>query len=69
MSKINVTIDEGKLLVLEKLVDELSRVKPRTQIVKEYMQKAGFEYTSDPIDRLDMVLKEIHFIEAERELK
>jgi hypothetical protein len=42
---------------LESLVNELAKQKPQEQRIKAYMQQVGLDYTADPIERLNLVLR------------
>ena len=56
----------NRLQTLELLVDELMKEKPEEKLVKSYMQETGLQYTLDPIDRLNTVLKALHFKEGDK---
>lgn len=62
-------MDADRLILLENLVEELIKPTPEEKKVKEYMKQTGLEYTADPIDRLNMVLKALHFVETKEENK
>ena len=58
-------MNSSKLETLEKLVEELMKDQPEEQVVESYMKVTGLEYTSDPIQRINTVLKMLHFEETE----
>ena len=53
---------------MEELTNEVIKKKPEEAKLKSYMKKAGLKYSEDPIERIDIVLKQMQFIENE-ELK
>lgn len=61
-------MDLSRLEVLENLVDELMKDQPEEQVVKKYMRQTGIRYSDDPVERLNLVLKALHFVEP-NELK
>lgn len=56
-----------KLQILEILAEELLKDDPREEVVKKYMSQAGLPDSKDPIDRINKVLKALHFEEAGKE--
>lgn len=56
-----VEVSQNQLDVMERLVEELLKPCPEESLVEDYMQKAGLEYNSDPIERINMVLQALHF--------
>ena len=51
---------DDRLLIVEKLVDELMRARPRHDLVKNYMSQSGLVYSSDPIECIDKVLQALN---------
>ena len=49
------------LELLDKLTTEVVKENPETEKVKQYMKKAGLDYSEDPIERINLVLNEIQF--------
>jgi len=58
-----------KLRILENLVEELLKDDPEELRVQSYMQQAGIQDTQDPIDRINKVLRALHFEEPEKEIQ
>lgn len=58
-----------KLVILERLVDELLKEKPEESTVSQYMTEAGLPDSKNPIDRINMVLKALHFEEPQKEIR
>lgn len=56
-------MDMNRLEVLENLVDELMKDQPEELVVKKYMRQTGIRYSEDPVERLNLVLKALHFVE------
>ena len=54
-----------RLEVLEHLVDELMKDQPEDKLIKQYMKQTGIKYSEDPVERLNLVLKALHFTEPE----
>ncbi len=54
-----------RLEVLEHLVDELMKDQPEDKLIKQYMKQSGIKYSEDPVERLNLVLKALHFTEPE----
>lgn len=52
---------DERLRILELLVDELTKDSPSEALVKNYMDQSGLPYVEDPVDRINMVLKALHF--------
>jgi hypothetical protein len=49
--------------LLEALTHEVTKENPETEKLKLYMKKAGLKYTDDPIERINLVLKRMNFLE------
>lgn len=49
---------------LEVLVEEMLKPKPCEQTVKSMMKGNGLPYSSDPIERVNLVLRALHFNEG-----
>lgn len=60
---------DGKLEILETLVDELLKEQPEEKIVSRCMKTAGIPDSHDPIDRINKVLLALHFEEKDKEFK
>jgi hypothetical protein len=58
-----------RLQLLEVLVDELMKEDPSESVVTKCMTAVGLKDSKDPIDRINQVLKALHFEEPEREIK
>lgn len=58
-------MDVQRLEVLENLVEELMKSEPREDLVKQYMRETGIKYSVDPIERLNLVLRALHFDETD----
>ena len=56
-------MDVQRLNLLEELVNELIKDHPEESKIKHFMDQTGVRYTEDPIERLDLVLKALHFQE------
>ena len=56
-----------KLRLLEELVEELLKDDPNEPVVEKCMLAAGIPDSKDPIDRINKVLKALHFEEAGKE--
>jgi hypothetical protein len=63
----NGGMENGKLEILETLVDELLKAQPEEKVVKKYMSAAGIPDSQDPIDRINKVLLALHFEEKDKE--
>ena len=63
MPEKNITAKIERLDAMERLADEISKEKPCEQSIKRCMNQAGLRYVKDPLDRLSMILDEIHFLE------
>ncbi|MCB0343386.1 MAG: hypothetical protein H6626_12355 [Pseudobdellovibrionaceae bacterium] len=61
-------LQKEQLEVLEQLVEELMKDEPCEDTVKSYMGQTGIPYTSDPIERINVVLRALNFSEPEREV-
>jgi hypothetical protein len=57
-----------KLLVLEKLVDELLKDNPKEKVVQDCFLEAGIPDSKDPIDRINKVLLALHFEQSDKEI-
>ncbi|MCB0421885.1 MAG: hypothetical protein KDD61_12875 [Bdellovibrionales bacterium] len=55
--------EEARIETLEKLVDELMKEVPEESLIKSYMEQSGLQYSKDPIGRINIVLKALHFEE------
>ena len=49
-----------KQLEFQELVDELMKIKPNQDRVRDLTNKLGLPYRLDPIEQLDFVLKSAH---------
>lgn len=52
-----------RLTILEQLVEELVKDNPTEERVQQCMLAAGLEDSKDPIDRINQVLRALHFEE------
>lgn len=59
---------EERLHTLEQLVDELLKDSPEETKVRDFMTLTGIPYTKDPIERINSVLKALHFHEGDKEI-
>jgi hypothetical protein len=59
---------EEKLRILETLVEELLKDAPAENVVVECMNAVGIPDSKDPIDRINKVLRALHFEEKEKEI-
>ncbi|MCB0364007.1 MAG: hypothetical protein H6624_13320 [Bdellovibrionaceae bacterium] len=59
--------EELRIGRLESLVEEMLKSVPCEKTVKAMMQESGIEYSSDPIERINLVLKALHFEEGPSE--
>lgn len=50
-----------KMIVLEKLVEELLKENPEEKTVCKFLSDAGIPDNKDPIDRINKVLLALHF--------
>jgi hypothetical protein len=55
--------DPSHLHQLEELVEELLKQTPDEKRVKEFMNRSNMPYVNDPFERLNMVLKALHWEE------
>ncbi len=55
--------DLNRLLQLEDLVEELLKEEPQEEQLKIKMQNSGIPYSHDPIERINLVLRALHFEE------
>ena len=46
--------------ILENLVDELMKDQPEEQKLKDGMKAVGIEYSDDPVERINRVLRKMH---------
>lgn len=60
-------MEPERLVILENLVDELMKEEPEEQVVKKYMKQTGIQYSDDPVERLNLVLKALHFEEPKKD--
>lgn len=58
-----------RLQLLETLVDELMKDEPSESVVSKCMSAVGLVDNKDPIDRINQVLKALHFEEPKKEFK
>lgn len=58
-----------RLQLLEVLVDELMKDEPSETVVTKCMTAVGLTDNKDPIDRINQVLKALHFEEPKKDLK
>lgn len=49
------------IAILEVLAEELMKKQPDENLVKSYMEEAEMDYEKDPIKRINMVLRALHF--------
>ena len=56
MAQKNPTENDRRLMALEGLADELMSERPRREVVREFMRKAGLPDTTDPIECLNLAL-------------
>ena len=61
--------EEERIQTLEGLVDELLKDNPEENFIKDCMEKTGIPYTKDPIERINYVLKALHFKEPQNKEK
>lgn len=59
----NLLTQDHRIETLEKLVDELMKEQPEESVVQTYMVETGLEYSADPVQRINVVLKALHFEE------
>ena len=59
---------ESDLLILEELTNELTKPNPSEEKVKTYMKRAGLQYIEDPIERIDLVLNRLSFVETQEDI-
>ncbi|MCB0384089.1 MAG: hypothetical protein KDD43_01755 [Bdellovibrionales bacterium] len=59
--------EELRISRLESLVEEMLKGDPCEEAVKTMMLESGIEYSSDPIERINLVLKALHFEEGSTE--
>lgn len=50
---------------LEALVEEMLKPNPCDKTVKTMMKDHGISYSTDPIERINLVLRALHFSEDE----
>lgn len=60
---------EDRIQVLEALVDELMKDDPADAVVSECMKAIGLKDSKDPIDRINQVLKALHFSKSSEDFK
>lgn len=53
--------EDQKLQILEVLVGELLKDRPKEALVQKCMSDAGIPDSKDPIDRINKVLLALHF--------
>ncbi len=58
-----------RLQLLEVLVDELMKDEPSETVVSKCMNAVGLKDNKDPIDRINQVLKALHFEEPKKDIK
>ena len=57
---------EEREQILSFLAEELIKTDPKTDMVKECMQKIGLEYSDDPVERINIVLQALHFSQPDK---
>lgn len=53
---------DKKKAALQKLVDELLKQNPRTQLVKSLTSELGMPYSGDPLTQMSTVLKSMNSV-------
>ena len=53
-------------VILKHLTEELMQDQPNKQLVQEYMERVGLEYTEDPITCINSVLMALNFEEPKK---
>ncbi|MBK7843986.1 MAG: hypothetical protein IPJ71_09850 [Bdellovibrionales bacterium] len=61
--------DQLKVENLEALVEELLKAAPEEKLVEERMRLTGIPYSTDPIERINLVLRALHFDESDGQSK
>lgn len=64
-----MNIPEERIQILETLVDELMKDQPTDAVVSECMKAIGLKDSKDPIDRINQVLKALHFSKTGEDFK
>lgn len=63
MLEDNIVVDdENKKESLQKLVDELLKQQPRTQLVRQLTTELGMPYSIDPVTQMNTVLKAMNSV-------
>lgn len=57
--------DQIRVENLEALVEELLKTDPEEKLVEERMKLNGIPYSTDPIERINLVLRALHFDESD----
>ncbi len=60
---------EDQLVTLERLVDELIKDEPQEDLIQSMMAETGIPYCDDPVDRINRVLRALHFSGSEKSIK
>lgn len=55
--------EKSKVTCLQRLVEELMRTKPRSDLLKRDMEHLGLPFSKDPVECINTVLKALHPIE------
>ncbi len=58
-----------QLITLEKLVDELIKDEPQEDVIQAMMAETGIPYCEDPVDRINRVLRALHFSGSDKAIK
>lgn len=61
--------EERNVEKLEDLVEELLKANPEEEVLKQKMKNSGIPYSTDPIERINLVLRALHFDENGLETK
>jgi hypothetical protein len=54
-------MEPSRMNRLEELVNELLKDEPCSKTVKTMMKQTGIEYSTDPLEQINMVLRALHF--------
>lgn len=60
MSKKPEQETAGPSLEIQRLIDEMTKLKPDAALVKRLMKDAGLKAPDDPIDQLNVLLRALH---------